>query len=78
LHAVAVTAWLLAAATIIVDGWEAAGQAAIGLTIATPLLRVVWLVYRWAQERDTRFGLAGILLLAVVAAGAIVAALGPG
>jgi uncharacterized membrane protein len=71
---VVVVAWLLAAASVTVDGWETAGQAAIGLIIATPLLRVVWLVYRWAQEKDTRFVLTGVLLLAVVAVGAIVAA----
>jgi uncharacterized membrane protein len=73
-----VAAWLLAVASVAVDGWEAAGQAAIGLIIATPLLRVVWLIYRWAQEKDTRFALTGLALLAVVTAGAIIVSIGLG
>jgi hypothetical protein len=46
--------------------------------IATPLLRVAWLVHRWRQERDRRFVGFGLGLLAVIAVGAGLAALGVG
>jgi len=47
--------------------------AVVGAVIAIPLLRVCWLVFRWWQERDTRFAVIGLALLAVVAFGAIMA-----
>ena len=46
--------------------------------VSVPLLRVGWLVHRWRQERDGRFVAIGLALLAVVAAGAALAALGVG
>lgn len=52
--------------------------AAVAMVVAVPLLRVAWLVFRWWQEDDSRFVLAGAGLLAVVAAGAALAALGVG
>lgn len=52
--------------------------AAAAVVAAVPLLRVVWLVVRWAQESDRRFVAVGAGLLAVVAAGATLAALGVG
>ena len=51
---------------------------ATALIAATPLVRVVWLIYRWAQERDTRFVATGIAMLVVVSAGAILAILQSG
>lgn len=56
----------------------AVATGAVASVIAAPLLRVAWLVFRWAQERDRRFVLAGLGLLAVVAIGATLAALGVG
>lgn len=50
----------------------------LAAVIATPLLRVAWLVHRWRQERDGRFVAAGLLLLAVVGLGALLSALGVG
>lgn len=50
----------------------------VASVVATPLLRVAWLVHRWRQERDGRFVAAGVLLLAVVGLGAVLAALGVG
>ena len=47
--------------------------AVVVAVIAIPLLRVCWLVFRWWQERDTRFAVIGLALLAVVAFGAIMA-----
>ncbi|MGF1665847.1 MAG: hypothetical protein ACFCVC_06205 [Acidimicrobiia bacterium] len=49
--------------------------AALVMVAATPLLRVAWLIYRWAQEGDRRFAGLGVALLAVVAFGAIISAL---
>ena len=51
---------------------------AVVAVIATPLLRVAWLVFRWMQEEDWRFVGAGLGLLLVVAIGALLAALGVG
>lgn len=50
----------------------------VAAIVAVPPLRVAWLVYRWVQERDRRFALTGIALLAVVGVGALVSALGLG
>jgi len=52
--------------------------AVVTAIIAAPLLRVVWLVHRWRQERDRRFVALGLALLAVVGIGAGLAALGVG
>ncbi len=56
----------------------ALGTVVVATVIATPLLRVAWLVHRWRQEHDARFVRAGLALLGVVAAGASLAALGVG
>ncbi|MFQ5522547.1 MAG: hypothetical protein ACE5F5_03095 [Acidimicrobiia bacterium] len=78
LRGVVVVAWLLALASVIVQEWEPAGLMAVGLIIATPLLRVVWLILRWSQEKDHRLVFAGLALLAVVGTGAVLAAVGVG
>ena len=44
----------------------------VATAIAAPLLRVVWLVHRWRQERDWIFVGLGIALLLVVGAGAVI------
>lgn len=71
---------VLAAASIVVPAPvdHLLATTALVLVAATPVARVGWLIYRWFQERDMRFVAVGTLLLAVVAAGAIVSALGPG
>lgn len=56
------------------DGTTA--TAALVLVAATPVARIGWLIFRWSQERDLRFVAVGVLLLAVVATGALVSALG--
>ena len=45
----------------------------VSAAIAVPLLRVGWLIHRWRQERDWRFVALGLTLLAVIAAGAVLA-----
>lgn len=56
----------------------AVATAVVAVVIATPLLRVAWLVWRWHQEHDQRFVTIGVVLLAVIATGAALAALGVG
>lgn len=51
---------------------------AIAAVVATPLLRIAWLIFRWWQEDDHRFVAMGFGVLAVVAAGALLAAMGVG
>lgn len=58
------------------DGWVRwVGIGALSLVIAAPILRVLWLIRRWAQEGDWRFVSIGAGLLGVIAAGAVVAVL---
>ncbi len=78
LRVVSIVSFVLAALSVVSPGRLAvlAGVAAVGLVTAAPLLRVVWLVVRWAQERDWRFVVTALGLLAVVGAGATIAALG--
>lgn len=47
--------------------------AAIGVIVATPLVRVALLAVRWFRQHDRRFAGAAIGLLGVVAAGALLA-----
>ncbi len=51
-------------------GTAAAGTAVV-VAIATPLLRVVWIVIRLAQERDHRFVYVGLALLGAVGLGVL-------
>lgn len=78
LRAVTLVAWLLA-------GWGSLGGAswshltavvAVGLVVATPLLRVGWLMYRWRQERDWPFVVLAAALIAVIAAGGLLTLIG--
>ena len=69
------TAWGLAlVATIAPSGWSTvAGVLALGLIITAPILRVVLLLVAWSTERDLRFVALAVLLLLVIATGAIIA-----
>ena len=51
------------------------GGIAVGVIIATPLLRVALVGGRWARVRDTRFAAAAFGLLLVTGAGAALALL---
>lgn len=52
-------------------GTLSAGLAIVVVT-ATPLLRVVWIIFRLAQERDRRFVTIGVSLLSATALGVLV------
>ena len=54
----------------------AVATVAVSAVVAAPLLRVLWLVFRWIQEHDRRFVVVGSALLAVIATGALLSALG--
>ena len=71
-----VAAALLGAVGLILPGQAGVdvAAAAVVVVIAAPLLRVVWLVVAWARGGDWRFVAIGSLLLAIVAAGSILAA----
>jgi hypothetical protein len=59
------------------DGYGKGIQvAAVAVAVAVPLLRVLWLIHRWRQERDWAFVVTGAALLLVVAVGALVALFG--
>ncbi len=71
--------WLIFALSLVAsmlggDAGQALTRVAVGVTIATPLLRLSWLLWRWWQERDLRFVMLGALVLLTVAVGAILAA----
>jgi hypothetical protein len=48
-------------------------RVAITLLVAAPLVRVGWLAVRWFRRGDRRFGLAACGVLAIVAAGVVLA-----
>ncbi|MDX1448960.1 MAG: hypothetical protein R3246_07815 [Acidimicrobiia bacterium] len=48
---------------------DAAAGSAVVAVISVPLLRVIWIIYRLAGERDRRFVIVGVSLLSVVAFG---------
>lgn len=62
---------VLAAAGVVMPG--RAGSTAAGVTvlgvICVPLMRVIWIIYRFATERDRQFVFVGVGLLSVIAFG---------
>ncbi|MEX2280522.1 MAG: hypothetical protein WEA76_10610 [Acidimicrobiia bacterium] len=71
------TIWVLtvtALVALLVPGTPGviAGGLAVTLLVATPLLRVVWIVIRLAGERDGRFVRVGLALLSAVAIGVLI------
>lgn len=52
---------------------DAIAATAVGVVIALPLLRVVWLVATWKRQRDMRFVALGLVLLALVGIGFVLA-----
>lgn len=64
----------VAVAGLIVPGPIGSAAAGIAVTavISVPLLRVMWIIYRFATENDRRFVLIGVGLLSVIALGVAV------
>jgi hypothetical protein len=50
-----------------------AAWAAIAVVLAVPIVRVIWLMLRWTQERDWRFLALGAGLLVAVSGGVALA-----
>lgn len=75
-----IASFVLALVAVVTSGDVSlvAGIAAVGLVTAAPLLRVVWLIVRWVQERDWRFVGIAAGLLSVVALGAVLTIIGVG
>ena len=57
------------------DNGRKASAVAVGLVIATPLVRVGWLAYRWWRWGDRLFATVAASLLVVVGTGTAVAIL---
>jgi hypothetical protein len=75
LRFIGATAWSLALIGALSDHPVSAGTGliAVSMIAVTPLLRVGWLIYRWRQERDTLFVVAGSALLAIIAIAGLIA-----
>ena len=58
---------------LVVPNGDPVAAVAIAIVAAVPILRVAWLVWRWARLRDRRFMGAAILLLVLIAAGPVIA-----
>ena len=70
-----IVAAVLALVGVLVPGGWGTGLAAAAIVIVTaiPIVRVGWLVKRWAGQRDMKFAWAAVVLLALVAVGPIIA-----
>ncbi len=70
-----IAALLLAVIGAVVDGrvGTVAAGLAVGVIVATPLLRVVIVGVHWLRIGDRRFAMTAIALLSVVGLGAIIA-----
>ena len=53
-----------------------AGLAMFAVLVGAPVARVLWLVQRWFRRGDVRFASVGLGVLAVIASGVLLAALG--
>ena len=76
----AISGTLIVAAVLALVGVLAPGEwgisvatAAIVMVTAIPIVRVGWLVKRWAGQRDTKYVWAAVVLLILVAIGPIIA-----
>lgn len=66
---------VLSLAGLVIPGASWVAGVGIGLVTAIPVLRVVWLIARWAKIRDMRYAWAGVILLALIAVGPALALL---
>jgi hypothetical protein len=51
----------------------AAAAATLIVLVASPLIRVIWLVIRWFRRGDPRFAMVGVFVLCVPAVGFVLA-----
>ncbi len=58
---------------LLVPNGEPVAAVAIAIVAAVPILRVGWLVWRWARIGDRRFMGAAIVLLVLIGAGPLLA-----
>jgi hypothetical protein len=72
-RALRLVTWAVVILAAVSTIWEVpeAGWGAVGLLWATPPGRLLWLMFRWGQERDWRFVVAGAGLLVVIAVGVV-------
>lgn len=64
---------VLAAVSLVLPNGDVVGWVAVTIAMAVPVARVGWLAVRWAQIRDTRYVIAAIILLLLIAVGPVVA-----
>lgn len=60
-------------ALVAVVAGDTAGRVMVSLLVAIPIVRIAWLVTRWSGRRDWRFAAAGLVLLAVMVTGSVLA-----
>ena len=76
LEVAAVLAGVAAACALVLprDAGEVAAAITVGILVATPVVRTLWLAVRWARKGDWRFCGAAVAVVLVVAGGAALAA----
>lgn len=60
-------------ATLPDRGRDKAGAAMVAVLVAAPAIRSAWLARRWLRKGDRRYAATAILVLAIVATGAVLA-----
>ena len=65
----------LAAVSLVMPNGDVVGWISVSIAMAIPVARVGWLVVRWARIRDTRYVVAAVILLVLIAVGPVVALL---
>jgi hypothetical protein len=77
LQAATTAVFVLAIASLLLpgDAGRLAADLMVAVVIATPVVRVLWLLQRWIRRPDLRFAAAAAALLLVVATGAAIALL---
>lgn len=66
---------VLAAVSLVMPSGDVVGWISVSIAMAIPVARVGWLAIRWARIRDTRYVIAAVILLALIAVGPVVALL---
>jgi hypothetical protein len=64
---------VLAAVSLVMPNGDVVGWISVSIAMAIPVGRVGWLAVRWARIRDTRYVIAAVILLMLIAVGPAVA-----